>query len=736
MLASLIANKASADPQRSTTAVKRRASAAPEGAQHLKVGASAPSRRVAAAEDGSGNPRRRLEEIAVLSAGEGEFEARPPIHAPGVAFQAKLRVGETDDPLEHEANRVAAEMMRAPSSQIFIGQAPPQISRKAVLSSRAGPESSLSTAQNSGGAAPGIVHQVLRGPGQPMDAELRAFMEPRFRQDFGQIRIHTDTTAAQSAKELNARAYTAGKSIVFAEGEFAPRSAGGRSLLAHELVHALQQGGQPQLIQRAPANYGSSAQVGAQQGPAATKAKPQLTVDDAMGFLVTFRYSSPEQFLDFLVKDEGQLYPFLKRFGFKGSWVKSEDYLKDFDAAAAKWGKADVYRRKAARAPRAAPPPKPKSREETKFEDAQRVLWQLENHPRERFQVNDLLESEGLMDDLVGLHYVFDGKERTFEKEGRWSHVAGPFYSQWASAALRVYIQNYRDARNIPAPMPQGKITSGEEIDIANARGEALETMEGSFLGSISGGIAMHFTNDPRVIAAAAGFGAAIEGTVGAVAYAVEGKGSYQPDVENKPAEAYTNNRDRISDPVDPAKVGQAPAREKLPTPDPHPDSAKAADEQVPYKASTKAPGGTSAGAAPSVEPQVTTTPESYRAVDPANKQLVAVGYFREGELELHIRAQTDAGVRGAIRGAEQFKKIVDYFGLAKIRSIKGSWSFGDNLSAFNEAIADKATPEAAAAGTWTGKQAKDVGFTAVHVTRTYGEPGKYTKVEVSFTRP
>jgi hypothetical protein len=284
--------------------------------------------------------------------------------------------------------------------------------------------------------------------------------------------------------------------------------------------------------------------------------------------------------------------------------------------------------------------------------------------------------------------------------------------------------------------MPQGKITSGEEIDIANARGEALESMEGSFLGSISGGIAMHFSDDPRVIAAAAGLGAAIEGAAGAVVYAAEGKGGYQPDVENKPAEAYTNNRDRISGPVDPAKVGEAPAREKLPTPDPHPDPAKASDEQNTHEANPKALSGSSAGAAPAVKPQVTTTPESYVAVDPANKQLVAAGYFREGELELHIRAQTDAGIRGAIRGAEQFKKIVDYFGLEKIRSIKGSWSFGDNLSAFNNAIAGGATPEAAAAGTWTGKQAKEVGFTAVHVMRTYGVAGNYTKVEVSFTRP
>jgi Domain of unknown function (DUF4157) len=734
MFASSIAVKASASPKRSTAAVERPQRATLEHAQHSELGAGALAHRGAAARNGVAKelPGWRLEDIPVFSAGERGFESRPAIHAPDIVIQAKLCVGQKDDPLEHEANRVAAGVVRAPPPHLTIAHAPPHISRKTVLSSPTGAGSRPSSAQDFGAVAPGIVHQVLCAPGQPMDAETRAFMEPRFGREFGHIRIHTDSLAAHSARELNARAYTAGNSIVFAEGEFAPRNAGGRSLLAHELTHAVQQCGQPQLIQRAPANYGSSAQVGPQPDPAAQKQKPQLSVDDMMGFLVTFRYSSREQFLDFLVKSEGQLYPILKRYGFKGSWVKNEDYLKDFDAAVAKWGKASSYLQKAARA---APPPKPKSREERKFEDAQRALWDLENHGYERFQVNEILEPSGLMDDLVGLQIVVDGKERTFEKEGRWSHVAGPFYARWASAALRVYIGRYQDEHNIIPPSGD-KITSGEEIDIANARGQALESMEGSFLGSVAGGVAMQFSNDPRVIAGAAGLGAAIEGGLGAFGIAVGGSGRYQPDVENKPAEAYTNNRDRITDPVDPAKVGSAPTRDPLPQPDPHPDAVKADVKSDTQDASIKAPGGGRVDAAPAAQPQVTTTPESYRAVDPANKQLVAVGYFREGELELHIRAQTDAGTRGAIRGAEQFQKIVDYFGVSNIRSIKGSWSYGDNLSDFNKAIAAGATPEKAAASTWTGKQASKVGFTAVHVMRTYGVAPAYEKVEVSFTRP
>jgi RHS repeat-associated protein len=152
--------------------------------------------------------------------------------------------------------------------------------------------------------------------------------------------------------------------------------------------------------------------------------------------------------------------------------------------------------------------------------------------------------------------------------------------------------------------------------------------------------------------------------------------------------------------------------------------------------AAAKAQAARAADAARAAEPQVTTTAESYRAVDPANKQLGAAGYLREGELELQIRTQTNEGTRGAIRGAEQFKKILDYFGKQNIRSIKGSWSYGDNLAAFNKAIAGGATPEAAARGTWTAQQAAKAGFTTAHVTRTYGAAGAYTKVEAIFTRP
>jgi hypothetical protein len=88
---------------------------------------------------------------------------------------------------------------------------------------------------------PPIVHEVLRSPGQPLDRETRAFMEPRFGHDFSGVRVHTDSQAAESAKAVNALAYTIGRDVVFGAGQYAPNTEYGRQVLAHELTHTIQQ---------------------------------------------------------------------------------------------------------------------------------------------------------------------------------------------------------------------------------------------------------------------------------------------------------------------------------------------------------------------------------------------------------------------------------------------------------------------------------------------------------------
>ncbi len=89
---------------------------------------------------------------------------------------------------------------------------------------------------------PPIVHEVLRSPGQPLDAETRAFYEPRFGHDFSQVRVHTDGQATISVKTFNTRAYTVGNHIAFGTGQYAPTTSDGRELLFHELIHVAQNG--------------------------------------------------------------------------------------------------------------------------------------------------------------------------------------------------------------------------------------------------------------------------------------------------------------------------------------------------------------------------------------------------------------------------------------------------------------------------------------------------------------
>jgi hypothetical protein len=94
---------------------------------------------------------------------------------------------------------------------------------------------------NESSEAPSIVNEVLRSTGQPLDPSTRAFMEPRFRHDFSNVRVHADSRAAASARAMNALAYTAGSQVVFDAGQYAPETFAGRKLLAHELTHTLQQ---------------------------------------------------------------------------------------------------------------------------------------------------------------------------------------------------------------------------------------------------------------------------------------------------------------------------------------------------------------------------------------------------------------------------------------------------------------------------------------------------------------
>lgn len=82
---------------------------------------------------------------------------------------------------------------------------------------------------------------MWQSTGQPLDTSIRAAMERRLGHDFSRVRVHTDARAGASADALQARAYTVGQDIVFGRGEYAPTTAPGAHLLAHELTHVAQQ---------------------------------------------------------------------------------------------------------------------------------------------------------------------------------------------------------------------------------------------------------------------------------------------------------------------------------------------------------------------------------------------------------------------------------------------------------------------------------------------------------------
>ncbi|MFK4265903.1 eCIS core domain-containing protein [Streptomyces milbemycinicus] len=86
------------------------------------------------------------------------------------------------------------------------------------------------------------VHDVVSsGGGQPLDTEVRTDMESRLGADFSGVRVHTDSAAHESAKEVGARAYTVGENVVFQRDSYDPASHQGRTTLAHELTHVMQQ---------------------------------------------------------------------------------------------------------------------------------------------------------------------------------------------------------------------------------------------------------------------------------------------------------------------------------------------------------------------------------------------------------------------------------------------------------------------------------------------------------------
>lgn len=139
---------------------------------------------------------------------------------PATVIQTRLAVNTPGDEYEQEADQVSAKVIR---------RSEPRLQRKCACEGtcadcqkeQSGEEHQrlqLKPVGTSGAGqteAPPIVHDVLRSPGQPLDAATLAFMEPRVGHDFSRVRVHSGAAAEQSARDVNGHAYTAGHNIVF-----------------------------------------------------------------------------------------------------------------------------------------------------------------------------------------------------------------------------------------------------------------------------------------------------------------------------------------------------------------------------------------------------------------------------------------------------------------------------------------------------------------------------------------
>jgi hypothetical protein len=153
---------------------------------------------------------------------------------PALAIQRKPAISAPGDACEREADAVA-------DTVVGMAEPAPGAVQRQAASAVIQPKQRPSAADAAGLDASTAVDVAAQG-GTPLPDTVRSWFEPRFGHDFSQVRVHADDAAANAARGVEARAYTSGSNIVFGAGEYAPTTAQGRRLLAHELTHVVQQG--------------------------------------------------------------------------------------------------------------------------------------------------------------------------------------------------------------------------------------------------------------------------------------------------------------------------------------------------------------------------------------------------------------------------------------------------------------------------------------------------------------
>ncbi len=189
--------------------------------------------------------------------------------------QAKMVLGAVQDPLEHEADSMARQVVERTASpnagapvqrqvedeEVQAKSMDASVQREAedeevqaksmdasVQREAEGEDEAVQAKANGGSAGGGILDEGIgsairqaQGGGAPLDGGIRQKMEQGFGADFTGVRIHTDSHAHGLNENLHAKAFTTGSDIFFRQGQYAPGSKSGQELVAHELTHVIQQ---------------------------------------------------------------------------------------------------------------------------------------------------------------------------------------------------------------------------------------------------------------------------------------------------------------------------------------------------------------------------------------------------------------------------------------------------------------------------------------------------------------
>jgi hypothetical protein len=159
-----------------------------------------------------------------------------------------LKISQPTDAAEIEADQIADRVMQIPAGRAahatYSGNLDNTIHRKCDVCENEDEmvvqRKALPSAGRLPSNSPNHVQTAINSGGRPLDQETRNFFEPRIGYDLSSVRIHTGPSAHESARSIDAKAYTFGSHIVFGHGEYRPDSEGGKHLLAHELAHTTQ----------------------------------------------------------------------------------------------------------------------------------------------------------------------------------------------------------------------------------------------------------------------------------------------------------------------------------------------------------------------------------------------------------------------------------------------------------------------------------------------------------------